>query len=218
MNPKTVRSPKSLAKYNINRILKSHLTQFLQGEIEVPGVQKREVGFLKLKPGVRKGLEIESDMMDESEERRDLYNSATYEIGVHGEGIGYFVNALGGSLWRESRGDDLIRIYAHIYTHIQQRHFPISPQREPYSSEEEVVINEIARNLGLKHSHRDPSILSSSAGWSLPNDVKELQDDFRRLFIGVMSINDYLETNYARLKTVAQTVFEEGLSKYRDKS
>ena len=86
----------------------------------------------------------------------------------------------------------------------------------PYSYEEQVAIKEIIDHFGLGIDPHNPQALFSFHYPTTfkPKNMKELQDHFRRLFLGAMTIEQYLADQDSRYKEIARVAINKGTQKY----
>ncbi|MBS3103167.1 hypothetical protein J4458_07025 [Candidatus Woesearchaeota archaeon] len=213
--PKKVISPKSWDKYEVDNVLKGYIARFLQGKVEIPGATKKELVTFKLNPGYHEdGLEvILADPRFSSKSAEEFYRSFDYEIAIPSRPGGYTL--IFGTRSSKYRGDPSLKGDSIIIKrHISPRFWDF--KIVPYSYEEQVAIKEIIDHFGLGIDPHNPQALFSFHYPTTfkPKNMKELQDHFRRLFLGAMTIEQYLADQDSRYKEIARVAINKGTQKY----
>ncbi|MBI2135214.1 hypothetical protein HYU09_04425 [Candidatus Woesearchaeota archaeon] len=210
MNPKTVRSPRSLAQYEIDPILRRYLQKFLDGKADIPGVAKREIWVSKLVLGMHTGgLEVQLEGAPPIHDAFPGYGSADYVMSV-GEFADWF--RIKG---RKEEGKDHIV----VETMIKSKYVPVegqlSNEEVPYSHDENLVIAHILGHLNLYRREDDFQTIYAANwvhGGFRPHSSKKLNDAFERLYVGRQAINNFL----ARHGEIAKAALDQ-VAKYERK-
>ncbi|MBI2662914.1 hypothetical protein HYX15_00080 [Candidatus Woesearchaeota archaeon] len=211
-----IRKSSELERFDIDPILKLYLSKYLDGKIIIPGVKNREIRIEKLYPGVHlDGMVVENIYSEDYEiARKSKY---IFGIGSHPSTVcmyNLFVH-VSYSFSKEPKEVEWIILRSLLNRYILQSR-PGTSGRE-YSSEENIILDCIAEQLRI-HRNGDCIYALGPNSWDdgfRPINIKKIHERFRRVFLGVKTMDEFIRSNSVWYGDRAKSLIEQMKLKLR---